>query len=165
MKLSERITQVKPSATLTITSKAKAMKKEGVDVISFGAGEPDFDTPQYIKDAAISAMEKGKTKYTPSIGTVELREVICRNFTFEFVGWDYDPRSRTYEACFRFDQILMPEEYFYQESTHGIYWISIAAGTDTGVWPEHPWGWKSRPRVFGDDAVLIFEPVQPSVKI
>jgi len=76
MELSKRIRQVEPSATLTITSKAKAMKKEGIDVISFGAGEPDFDTPEYIKGSAKAAIDSGKTKYTPSIGTVELREVI-----------------------------------------------------------------------------------------
>jgi len=76
MKLSKRIRQVEPSATLTITSKAKAMKKEGIDVISFGAGEPDFDTPEYIKESAKAAIDSGKTKYTPSIGTVELRDAI-----------------------------------------------------------------------------------------
>jgi len=68
------------------------MKKEGVDVISFGAGEPDFDTPQYIKDAAITAIEKGKTKYTPSIGTVELRETICRKLS-EYNGLSYKPED------------------------------------------------------------------------
>jgi len=88
MILSERITQIQPSATLTITSKAKAMKKEGIDVVSFGAGEPDFDTPQYIKDAAIEAISSGKTKYTPSIGTVELRQVICDKMK-SFNGLDY----------------------------------------------------------------------------
>jgi len=76
MELSRRIRQVAPSATLTITSKAKAMKKEGIDVISFGAGEPDFDTPDYIKESAKAAIDSGKTKYTPSIGTVELRDAI-----------------------------------------------------------------------------------------
>lgn len=77
MGLSDRIRQIKPSATLAITSKAKAMKKQGVDVVSFGAGEPDFDTPDYIKEAAVQAINKGMTKYTPSIGTLELRKAIC----------------------------------------------------------------------------------------
>ena len=92
MKLSERIIQVKPSATLTITSKAKAMKKEGLDVISFGAGEPDFDTPDYIKSAAKQAIEQGKTKYTPSIGTVELRQAICKKIK-DFNGLEYKPEN------------------------------------------------------------------------
>ncbi|MBN1405807.1 MAG: pyridoxal phosphate-dependent aminotransferase [Candidatus Omnitrophica bacterium] len=77
MKLADRIKEVKPSATLAVTAKAKQMKQEGVDVISFGAGEPDFDTPDYIKEAAKTAIDKGKTKYTQDIGTIELRKAIC----------------------------------------------------------------------------------------
>jgi aspartate aminotransferase len=92
MKLSKLIQTIKPSATLTITSKAKAMKKQGIDVISFGAGEPDFDTPQYIKDAAIEAINNGMTKYTPSIGTMELRQAICKKFK-DFNSLDYTPEQ------------------------------------------------------------------------
>ena len=80
MKLAKRISQIAPSATLAITSKANAIKKQGIDVVSFGAGEPDFDTPKYIKDAAISAINSGKTKYTPSIGTIELRKAVSEAF-------------------------------------------------------------------------------------
>lgn len=90
MNLSERIRDIKPSATLGITSKAKAMKKQGIDVVSFGAGEPDFDTPQYIKQAAIEAINKGKTKYTLSIGTLELREAICKKL-LDFNNLQYEP--------------------------------------------------------------------------
>jgi aspartate aminotransferase len=60
-----------------MTAKANAMKAEGIDVVSFGAGEPDFDTPQNVKDAAVAALEAGLTKYTPTAGTVELRKAIC----------------------------------------------------------------------------------------
>lgn len=74
--ISERAKQIAPSATLAITTKAKQMKAEGIDVISFGAGEPDFDTPQFIKDAAIKALEAGFTKYTPVQGTVDLKKSI-----------------------------------------------------------------------------------------
>ncbi len=74
--LSERIKQVNPSATLQISAKAKAMKKQGLDVISFGAGEPDFDTPEYIKNAAIESIKKGETKYTPASGINELKSAI-----------------------------------------------------------------------------------------
>ena len=77
MKLSKRATMVKPSPTLAITAKAKAMSAQGIDVISFGAGEPDFDTPQHIKDAAIAALQQGFTKYTPVGGIDELKETIC----------------------------------------------------------------------------------------
>jgi len=80
MKLSERIEKVNPSPTLTITARAKQLKKEGKDVVSFGAGEPDFDTPFFIKDAAIKAIKEGFTKYTPSTGLPELKEAICKKF-------------------------------------------------------------------------------------
>jgi aspartate aminotransferase len=90
--LSDRVKNVKPSATLGITSQAKAMKKQGIDIISFGAGEPDFDTPAYIKKAAIEAIKSGKTKYTPSVGTVELRETICKRL-FDFNNLDYAPED------------------------------------------------------------------------
>src|SRR4030042_4641852 len=77
MKLSQRAQMIKPSPSLTITAKAKAMSAQGIDVISFGAGEPDFDTPQRIKDAAIAALQEGFTKYTPASGIDELKEAIC----------------------------------------------------------------------------------------
>jgi len=74
--ISDRAKQISPSPTLAITAKAKQMKAEGIDVISFGAGEPDFDTPQFIKDAAIKSMQEGFTKYTPVQGTVGLKNAI-----------------------------------------------------------------------------------------
>ena len=90
MVLSDRIKSVQPSATLGITSKAKAMKNKGIDVISFGAGEPDFDTPEYIKQAGIEAIRSGKTKYTMSRGTLEIREAICKKLS-TFSKLDYEP--------------------------------------------------------------------------
>lgn len=77
MKFARRVSQLKPSVTLAITSKAKAMKKHGIDVIGFGAGEPDFDTPAGIKEAGIGAIKKGFTKYTPASGTAELKNAVC----------------------------------------------------------------------------------------
>jgi len=68
MQLSSRVETLTPSLTLAIDSKAKAMKAEGIDVCGFGAGEPDFDTPEHIKAAAQAALETGFTKYTPSSG-------------------------------------------------------------------------------------------------
>ncbi|MBW2039668.1 MAG: pyridoxal phosphate-dependent aminotransferase [Deltaproteobacteria bacterium] len=83
MKLSQRAQKVKPSPTLAITAKAKAMRAQGIDVISFGAGEPDFDTPQHIKDAAIKALQEGFTKYTPVGGIDELKEAIVEKLLRE----------------------------------------------------------------------------------
>ncbi|HEY4639647.1 MAG TPA: pyridoxal phosphate-dependent aminotransferase [Candidatus Udaeobacter sp.] len=81
MEISERAAQLTPSLTLSIDSKAKAMKAEGIDVCGFGAGEPDFDTPEHIKRAAIEALEAGFTKYTPNAGIPELRQAIADKFT------------------------------------------------------------------------------------
>ena len=80
MEISERAAQLTPSLTLSIDSKAKAMKAEGIDVCGFGAGEPDFDTPEHIKAAAIEALQAGFTKYTPSAGIPELRAAIAEKF-------------------------------------------------------------------------------------
>jgi aspartate aminotransferase len=77
MKLAKRLDAVKPSPTLAITAKAREMKQKGIDVVGFGAGEPDFDTPALIKDAAKKAIDQGFTKYTPTNGIPELREAIA----------------------------------------------------------------------------------------
>ncbi len=77
MKLAARITQVAPSMTLAIAAKAKAMKAEGLDICSFSAGEPDFDTPEHIKTAAKQALDDGKTRYGPAVGEPGLREAIA----------------------------------------------------------------------------------------
>lgn len=74
--LSQRALHAAPSPTLAITAKANALKAEGKDILSFGAGEPDFDTPQNVKDAAVAALDRGETKYTASSGTVALKEAI-----------------------------------------------------------------------------------------
>lgn len=77
IELSERIKRIKPSQTLAITAKANELKAKGVDIISFGAGEPDFDTPDYAKEGAIKALKEGKTKYSPAGGIPELRQAIA----------------------------------------------------------------------------------------
>ncbi len=91
-KLSARVLAVKPSATLAITARAKALRAAGKDVVGLGAGEPDFDTPDHIKDAAIKAINDGFTKYTPVEGTAELRRAICDKFKREN-GFDYSPEE------------------------------------------------------------------------
>lgn len=80
MKINQRIKTIVGSTTLAITAKAKELKAQGHDVVNFAAGEPDFDTPDFIKKAAVEAIQKGFTKYTPSVGTVELRQAIAEKF-------------------------------------------------------------------------------------
>jgi len=82
-RLAERTKKINPSSTLAITSKAKKLKSEGKDIINFAAGEPDFDTPDFIKDAAIQAIKEGFTKYTPTTGIPELKNLISEKFKKE----------------------------------------------------------------------------------
>lgn len=86
--LSKKASEVKPSSTLAITAKAKALKAQGVDLVGFGAGEPDFNTPENINDVAIDAIKGGFTKYTPASGIDELKEAISKKFK-EFNHLDY----------------------------------------------------------------------------
>ena len=81
--LADALKRVKPSATITITQKARDLKAQGKDVISLSVGEPDFDTPDNIKEAAIAAIKRGETKYTPVSGIPQLREAITRKFKRE----------------------------------------------------------------------------------
>lgn len=92
MYISDKVKSISPSSTLAIDSKFKQMKAEGIDVVGFGAGEPDFDTPAYIKEAAVKAIQDGKTKYTPAAGTMELRSAICAKLKKEN-GLDYQPNQ------------------------------------------------------------------------
>ncbi|MBW7911450.1 MAG: aminotransferase class I/II-fold pyridoxal phosphate-dependent enzyme, partial [Alphaproteobacteria bacterium] len=81
--IATRLDKIKPSATLALAAKAQELKAEGKDVIGLSVGEPDFDTPDFIKDAAKKAMDAGKTKYTPVPGTPELRKAIVEKFKRE----------------------------------------------------------------------------------
>ncbi len=80
LELSKKAQAVKPSSTLAITAKAKELKSQGIDVVGFGAGEPDFDTPDNINNAAIKAIHDGFTKYTDASGTLELKQAVCKKF-------------------------------------------------------------------------------------
>ncbi len=80
MSVSKKVREIAPSLTLEITAKAKKMKAEGISVIGFGAGEPDFNTPSYIIDSAKKALDIGFTKYTPAAGMVELKKAVCEKF-------------------------------------------------------------------------------------
>ena len=124
MEISTRASQLNPSLTLSIDSKAKAMKSEGIDICGFGAGEPDFDTPEHIKQAAIAALEAGFTKYTPSSGLPELREAIARKLADDN-GLEYRPsqvivsngaKHSCYNAilatCETGDEVIIPSPYW-----------------------------------------------------
>src|SRR5438874_13733141 len=90
MEISGRAAQLTPSLTLSIDAKAKAMKAEGIDVCGFGVGEPVFDTPEHMKQAAISALQSGFTKYTSSSGIPVLRKAISENLASDN-GLNYKP--------------------------------------------------------------------------
>ena len=124
--LAQRATTLTPSLTLAIDAKAKKLKADGVDVCGFGAGEPDFDTPQHIKDAAAKALADGFTKYTPSSGIPELRAAIAEKLKADN-GLDYKPsqvivncgaKHSCYNAiiatCQAGDEVIIP----------GPYWLS-----------------------------------------
>jgi aspartate aminotransferase len=136
-KISRRAASLTPSLTLTIDSKAKQLKAEGQDVVGFGAGEPDFDTPQHIKDAAIKALSEGFTKYTPASGIPELRQAIADKFKREN-GLDYKASQVIVScggkhSCFNVilatceegDEVLIPAPYWlsYPEM------VKLAGGT------------------------------------
>lgn len=88
--LADRIKALAPSPTLAVQVRAQSMRAQGIDVISFGAGEPDFDTPERIKEAAIGALRRGQTKYTDAVGILELREAVCLKLKRDN-GLDYEP--------------------------------------------------------------------------
>src|SRR5713226_10622310 len=92
--LAQRLSRIKPSPTIAVTTKAAELKAAGRDVIGLGAGEPDFDTPLHIQEAAIAAMKRGETRYTAVDGTPALKQAICAKFKREN-GLDYKPEQVT----------------------------------------------------------------------
>jgi aspartate aminotransferase len=124
MEISARAAQLSPSLTLSIDSKAKAMKAEGIDVCGFGAGEPDFDTPEHIKQAAIAALEGGFTKYTPSAGLPELRQAIAEKLEADnqlsyrpsqvvvSSGAKHSCYNAILATCQPGDEVLIPSPYW-----------------------------------------------------
>lgn len=123
-RITRRISVVSPSLTLAITAKAKAMKAEGEDVVSFGVGEPDFATPGHIVAAAEDALRKGYTKYTPSSGLPVLKKAICRKLEQEN-GLSYEPsqivvsngaKHSVFNVCYALveegDEVIIPSPYW-----------------------------------------------------
>src|SRR5256712_4870784 len=156
MELAERATILTPSLTLSIDSKAKAMKAEGIDVCGFGAGEPDFDTPDHIKVAATAALDAGFTKYTPSSGIPELRQAIAEklqadnqlNYRASQIVVSNGAKHSCYNAilatCQPGDEVVIPAPY----------WVSYPdmvklAGAEAVIIPTSERnGWKIRAEDF-----------------
>jgi aspartate aminotransferase len=153
MQISERARNTGPSPTLAITSKAKQMKSEGIDVLSFAAGEPDFDTPQNVKDVTITAIQAGVTKYTPTSGTPELKQAVCAKLKRDN-GLDYAPsqiivsngaKHSIYNAvlalCDRGDEVIIPAPYWvsYPEM------VKLADGVPVYVRTDESTGFKMTP--------------------
>ena len=124
MCVSKKVGRIAPSLTLEITAKAKKMKAEGISIIGFGAGEPDFNTPDFIIDSAKKALDIGFTKYTPASGTVELKKAICDKFAKDN-NLSYDPaqivvssgaKSSLYHAICAIvddgDEVILPSPYW-----------------------------------------------------
>ncbi len=125
MKFSARIGRVQPSPTLAVTAKAKQMKADGIDVVSFGAGEPDFDTPAPIVAAAKKALDEGKTRYTPAAGIPELRAAIAKDYARR--GRDVAPNEVIISvggkhALYNANQVLFDAGD--QVIVPGPYWVS-----------------------------------------
>lgn len=124
MEATKRVKNIAPSLTLEITAKAKKMKAEGISVIGFGAGEPDFNTPDYINDAAKKALDIGFTKYTPASGMPELKKAICEKFrkdndllyTEDQIVVSSGAKSSLYHAIEAVveegDEVLLPSPYW-----------------------------------------------------
>ena len=124
MQIADRMQLVSESITLKVSAMANALKKQGVDVVGFGAGEPDFDTPQFIKDAAAKALAAGFTKYTPSSGLPELRQAIADKFKREngltykssqiivSCGGKHSCYNVIIATCQEGDEVLIPAPYW-----------------------------------------------------
>ena len=123
-RIASRMSAISPSLTLAISAKAKAMKTAGESVVSFGVGEPDFNTPAHIIEAAKAALDNGHTKYTPSSGLLPLRKAICEKFKKDN-GLDYEPsqiivsngaKHSIFNACYAVieegDEVLIPTPYW-----------------------------------------------------
>ncbi|TDU81382.1 aspartate aminotransferase [Prosthecobacter fusiformis] len=156
--IAKNIAELSPSMTLAITSQAKALKKQGVDVLSFGAGEPDFDTPAHITAAAIEALNTGKTRYTESAGLLELREGLAAKLLIEN-GIQYDPSQISVNcgakhSCYNAiaacvnpgDEVIIPAPYW----TSYPEMVKLVGGIPVVVETKVENDWKITPEEFED---------------
>lgn len=154
--IAEKFSEIAPSQTLAITAAAKKMRDEGVDVASFGAGEPDLDTPQHIKDAAIEALQEGKTKYTPATGIAELKDALAAKLLVEN-GVEYEPsqisincgaKHSCYNAilacCDPEDEVIIPAPYW----TSYPEMVRLAGAEPYIIETKRENGWKLTPDEF-----------------
>ena len=146
MALSKNVQRIQPALTMVISTKAAAMRRAGIDVIALSAGEPDFDTPQHIKEAGIRAIQEGFTKYiVPGSGLLELREAVCRKFK-EDNGLDYTP-----------EQVIVNNG-----AKHSLF-QAVATLLDPGheaIIPTPYWvTYSEQPRLVGAESVIV--PTRP----
>src|SRR3989454_11992978 len=142
--LAERARRLTPSPTLVISAKARAMRAQGIDVLPFSAGEPDFDTPEPIKAAAIRALREGHTKYTDAAGIPEVRAAVCAKLKRDN-GLDYEPadvvvsvggKHSLYNICAVLvgpgDEVLVPSPYWvsYTEQVRLVDGAPVIVPTD-----------------------------------
>jgi aspartate aminotransferase len=176
MELAQRATILTPSLTLSIDSKAKAMKAEGIDVCGFGAGEPDFDTPEHIKAAAQAALESGFTKYTPSSGTPELRQAIADKFAADNKlaykpsqiivsnGAKHSCYNTILATCQPGDEVIIPAPYWLSYPDM----VRLAGADPVFVQTKEENGWKMTAEEFQDamtprtKMVIINSPGNPT---
>jgi len=176
MKLADRVNKIQPSPTLAIDAKAKALKAQGVDIVGFGAGEPDFDTPLNIKEAAKKAIDAGFTKYTPVGGTDELKDAIIAKMKNDH-GLEYT-RDEISVACGAKHSLYNISQALIQEGDEVIipapYWVSypdqvvLAGGTPVFIETDEAAGFKITPAQLGKaitkntKALILNSPCNPT---
>ena len=156
--IAKNVAELAPSMTLSITSQAKALKKQGVDVLSFGAGEPDFNTPPHIVQAAIEALNNGQTRYTEASGLLELREAIAAKFLVDN-GLQYEPNQISVNcgakhSCYNAilavvnpgDEVIIPAPYW----TSYPEMVRLVGGIPVIVDTKQENGWKLTAEEFED---------------
>ena len=156
--IAKNVAELAPSMTLSITSQAKALKKQGVDVLNFGAGEPDFGTPSFITEAAIKALTDGQTRYTESAGLLELREAIAAKFLVDN-GLQYEPSQISVNcgakhSCYNAilatvnpgEEVIIPAPYW----TSYPEMVRLVGGVPVIVETKRENGWKLTAEEFED---------------
>ncbi len=127
MSFAERMRQIAPSATLKVTAEADRMRRQGIDVVDLGAGEPDFPTPEHVKAAAHTALDQNFTKYTPSAGITELRQAVCQRYQLDY-GVGFKPEEVIVTAGGKqalYNTALALFDHGDEVITHAPYWPTI----------------------------------------
>lgn len=174
--IAKNVAEISPSLTLAITSQAKALKKQGVDVLSFGAGEPDHNTPAHIVNAAIKALHDGQTRYTESAGLLELREALAAKLLIDN-NLSYEPSQISVNcgakhSCYNAilatvnpgDEVIIPAPYW----TSYPEMVKLVGGVPVIVETKVENGWKMTPEEFEDamspltKMVIINSPNNPT---